>query len=63
MTATHLRLVKGSHIIVPKWHDGEHAFFFQNADGRIMFAIPYERGEYHADRYDRHSVHRRQGQG
>ncbi|MBM58630.1 glycerol-3-phosphate dehydrogenase [Hyphomonas sp.] len=45
-TATHLRLVKGSHIIVPKWHDGAHAFFFQNADSRIMFAIPYERGEY-----------------
>jgi glycerol-3-phosphate dehydrogenase len=44
--ATHLRLVKGSHIIVPKWHEGEHAFFFQNVDGRIMFAIPYERSEY-----------------
>jgi glycerol-3-phosphate dehydrogenase len=44
--ATHLRLVKGSHIIVPKWHDGEHAYFFQNSDGRIMFAIPYERGEF-----------------
>jgi len=44
--ATHLRLVKGSHIIVPKWHEGEHAYFFQNADGRIMFAIPYERGEF-----------------
>ena len=43
---THLRLVKGSHIIVPRWHDGEHAYFFQNGDGRIMFAIPYERGEY-----------------
>ena len=43
---THLRLVKGSHIIVPKWHEGEHAYFFQNADGRIMFAIPYERGEF-----------------
>ena len=43
---THLRLVKGSHIIVPKWHEGQHAYFFQNGDGRIMFAIPYERGEY-----------------
>ncbi len=39
---THLRLVKGSHIVVPRQHDGEHAYFFQNADGRIMFAIPYE---------------------
>lgn len=43
---THLRLVKGSHIIVPKWHEGSHAYFFQNGDGRIMFAIPYERGKY-----------------
>lgn len=43
---THLRLVKGSHIIVAKHHQGEHAYFFQNGDGRIMFAIPYERGEY-----------------
>ena len=43
---THLRLVKGSHIIIPKWHPGEHAYFFQNGDGRIMFAIPYERGEF-----------------
>jgi glycerol-3-phosphate dehydrogenase len=45
-TETHLRLVKGSHIIVPRWHEGDHAYFFQNGDGRIMFAIPYERGEF-----------------
>ena len=45
-TETHLRLVKGSHIIVPRWHEGNHAYFFQNGDGRIMFAIPYERGEF-----------------
>ena len=43
---THLRLVKGSHIIVPRCHQGEHAYFFQNGDGRIIFAIPYEGGEY-----------------
>ncbi len=42
----HLRLVKGSHIIVPRWHEGDHAYFFQNGDGRIMFAIPYERGAF-----------------
>lgn len=41
-----LRLVKGSHIIVPPWHEGDYAYFFQNGDGRIMFAIPYERGEF-----------------
>ncbi|KCZ91711.1 glycerol-3-phosphate dehydrogenase [Hyphomonas johnsonii] len=45
-TQKHLRLVKGSHIIVPRWHEGDHAYFFQNGDGRIMFAIPYERGEF-----------------
>ena len=43
---THLRLVKGSHIIIRRWHEGEHAYFFQNGDGRIMFAIPYERGAF-----------------
>jgi len=37
-----LRLVKGSHIVVPKLFDHEHAYIFQNADGRIIFAIPYE---------------------
>jgi glycerol-3-phosphate dehydrogenase len=37
-----LRLVKGSHIIVPRRFPGEHAYIFQNGDGRIVFAIPYE---------------------
>ncbi|WP_010126622.1 glycerol-3-phosphate dehydrogenase, partial [Sphingomonas sp. KC8] len=34
---------KGSHIIVPRMFAGEHAFILQNPDGRIVFAIPYER--------------------
>ena len=38
-----LRLVKGSHIIVPRHFPGDHAYIFQNADNRIVFAIPYER--------------------
>jgi glycerol-3-phosphate dehydrogenase len=38
-----LRLVKGSHIIVDRLFEGDHAYIFQNADGRIIFAIPYER--------------------
>ncbi|MFN3958997.1 MAG: glycerol-3-phosphate dehydrogenase [Parvularculaceae bacterium] len=38
-----LRLVKGSHLIVDRLYDGDHAYIFQNADGRIIFAIPYER--------------------
>lgn len=39
---TTLRLVKGSHIVVPKIYDGDHAFIFQNSDDRVIFAIPYE---------------------
>ncbi len=42
--ATHnVRLVKGSHIVVPALFDHDKAYIFQNADGRIIFAIPYER--------------------
>jgi glycerol-3-phosphate dehydrogenase len=37
------RLVKGSHIIVPRMYAGEHAYILQNEDRRIIFAIPYER--------------------
>ncbi|HEY0681808.1 MAG TPA: glycerol-3-phosphate dehydrogenase [Steroidobacter sp.] len=37
-----VRLVKGSHIVVPRLFDGEHAFMLQNPDGRIVFAIPYQ---------------------
>ena len=40
--AAHVRLVKGSHIIVPRLHDGDWAYMFQQEDGRIIFAIPYE---------------------
>ncbi|MBX7494923.1 glycerol-3-phosphate dehydrogenase [Qipengyuania sp. 6B39] len=42
-TPSHLRLVKGSHIIVSRRFPGEHAYIFQQPDGRIVFAIPYER--------------------
>src|SRR5262245_4034276 len=38
-----VRLVKGSHIVVPKLFDHDSAYIFQNADRRIVFAIPYER--------------------
>jgi len=37
-----VRLVKGSHIIVPKLFDHDYAYIFQNSDRRIVFAIPYE---------------------
>ncbi|MDR6955271.1 glycerol-3-phosphate dehydrogenase [Ancylobacter sp. 3268] len=38
-----VRLVQGSHIVVKKLYDHDRAYIFQNADGRIIFAIPYER--------------------
>jgi glycerol-3-phosphate dehydrogenase len=41
-TKEHIRMVKGSHIIVNRLFDHERAYIFQNADGRIIFAIPYE---------------------
>ena len=37
-----IRLVRGSHIIVPKMFDSPQSYFCQNPDGRIFFAIPYE---------------------
>lgn len=40
-----VRLVKGSHIVIPRLYDGDHAFMLQNADRRIVFAIPW-RGDF-----------------
>ena len=40
-SAHRLRLVRGSHIVVPKLFDHKYAYFFQLPDGRIFFAIPY----------------------
>ena len=37
-----IRLVKGSHIVVPKIHDQPEAYILQNIDGRIVFVIPYQ---------------------
>src|SRR5262249_24807683 len=42
LTAT-VRLVKGSHIVVPRIHAERHAFILQNPDRRVIFMIPYER--------------------
>ncbi len=41
-TQSSVRLVKGSHIVVRRLFDHERAYIFQNADKRIIFAIPYE---------------------
>ena len=40
--AHNVRLVQGSHIVVKRKFDDPRAYFFQNRDGRIIFAIPYE---------------------
>src|SRR5205085_7688573 len=37
-----VRLVQGSHIVVPKLYAHDRAYMFQNSDGRIVFAIPYQ---------------------
>jgi glycerol-3-phosphate dehydrogenase len=39
-----VRLVKGSHIVLPRLYDGEHAFILQNDDRRVVFMIPYKAG-------------------
>ena len=38
----HLRLVKGSHIVVPRIAGANDAYLLQSADGRVVFALPYE---------------------
>jgi glycerol-3-phosphate dehydrogenase len=40
----HLRLIKGSHVVVPRLYEGEHATLLQSPDGRVVFVIPYEQG-------------------
>ena len=42
--AAGVRLVKGSHIVVPRLFEGDHAYILQQPDKRIVFAIPYEGG-------------------
>ena len=36
-----VRLVRGSHIVLPKLYQGDHAFILQNDDRRVVFMIPY----------------------
>jgi glycerol-3-phosphate dehydrogenase len=36
-----VKLVKGSHIIVPRVHTQPHAYILQNDDARVVFIIPY----------------------
>jgi glycerol-3-phosphate dehydrogenase len=39
-----VRLIKGSHIVVPRLYDGDHAYILQQPDRRIVFVIPYQSG-------------------
>lgn len=41
--ASNVRLVRGSHIVIKRKYDHDRCYFFQNADSRIIFAIPFER--------------------
>ncbi len=41
-SAARVRLIKGSHIIVDKLFEGEHAYMLQQPDKRVVFAIPYQ---------------------
>ena len=44
-TKSRARLIKGSHILVPRLWQGDHAYILQNeADGRVVFALPYGDG-------------------
>jgi glycerol-3-phosphate dehydrogenase len=40
--AHNVRLVKGSHVVTRRLFEHDRCYFFQNGDGRIFFAIPYE---------------------
>jgi glycerol-3-phosphate dehydrogenase len=41
-TRFNVKLVQGSHIVVPRLYDGDHAFILQNDDRRVIFVYPYE---------------------
>jgi glycerol-3-phosphate dehydrogenase len=42
ISARDVRLVKGSHIVVPRIEGADDAYTFQNSDGRVVFALPFE---------------------
>lgn len=42
-TPKHCRLIRGSHIVVPKLFEGSESYILQNSDRRIVFAIPYQK--------------------
>ncbi|MBL6946942.1 MAG: glycerol-3-phosphate dehydrogenase [Rhodospirillales bacterium] len=42
-STSRVRLVKGSHVVVPRLYEGDQAYILQNPDRRIIFVLPYER--------------------
>lgn len=42
-TRKSVRLVKGSHVVVPRLYSGDHAYILQNDDRRIVFVLPWQR--------------------
>ncbi|VFS55626.1 Aerobic glycerol-3-phosphate dehydrogenase [Leminorella grimontii] len=56
-----IRLIKGSHIVVPKVHDEPQAYILQNEDNRIVFVIPWLGGILHYW-HDRRRISRRSAQ-
>lgn len=41
-SSRNIRLVKGSHVVVPRIAGAEGAYLLQSADGRVVFALPFE---------------------
>ena len=37
-----VKLVKGSHVVTPKFYDGPQAYLLQNHDRRVIFVVPYQ---------------------
>jgi glycerol-3-phosphate dehydrogenase len=37
-----VRLIRGSHIVLPALYEGEQAYILQNDDRRVVFVIPYQ---------------------
>ena len=37
-----MQLVRGSHIVVPRLYEGDHAYTLQNDDGRVVFLLPFQ---------------------
>ena len=42
-SSSRARLVKGSHIVVPRLWEGDHAYILQQPDRRVVFALPFHR--------------------